>query len=522
MGTNNLPDVAGTTIELDHVNDLRTAIRTSLVGRNAAGAPTAGQDLGTLAIPWGTLYSNFINIGGSIIDFDNIGASNAANSVISGATRSGSNQPDFIRATGSGAVATLLATTTPLVYTANSVSATVSADVSLTGLTVAPSSNNTCLVDDTSYAGGDSTKYEGEGTGTITIDTAGTEITGRVGQYVALKGTTEIMLAYVESATTLRNCFRGFFFDSSGAPIVREALTDNDTLTIMSLGWVFGQSNGTTFDVSYRSPYIQHTEPASPATDDYWFDQTNKVWKRYDGANFIEINRTLLGMVVIDGTNCIASRSIDSSKSYSDFIDLEVTLESTTVVRSAKSHSSISVYGQTKEWLGAPVTWDITADLESGLTEATSTLYYLYITTEGETIISDERPYNRRADLKGFYHPYHTWRFVGVCYNDGSSDLTSANSKNNDQPRVDIFTASGEYLPLPNIDSVKITVVGSGGGNGGGSNGAASSFGSIMTANGGTKGATKSSVSYIAGGTTNLEFNHSVEGGAGLVFCYCW
>ena len=33
-----------------------------------------------------------------------------------------------------------------------------------------------------------------------------------------------------------------------------------------------------------------------------------------------------------------------------------------------------------------------------------------------------EKPYYR-ADLKGFYHPYHSWRCTGLVYNDASSNL---------------------------------------------------------------------------------------------------
>lgn len=523
MADINLPPVTDPTMDLDHVNDPRTALNGDFIGRDNLGATAAGQNLGTAAVPWGIFHTDIVTVGGQVIDFSLITAGNSNNSVVSGATRTGSQQPDFIRASGSAATADILATTTPLIYTANGTSATVSADVTLSGLTVAPSTDNTCLIDDTAYAGGDSTKYEGEGTGTITIDAAGSEITDRIGQYVVLKGTTEYMLAFVESATTLRNCFRGYFFDDAGDPVVREALTNNDTLTLMSLGWVFAQNNASTFDVSYRSPYIQHTEPSAGVTDDYWFDMGNGYWTRYNGTNWIEIDRTLIGLLVMDGTNCVSSRSIDFSKAFNDFIDLEVTLKSVTEVRSSAAHSAIAVYGEIKEWMGAPVTWDIAADLESGLIEAISTLYYLYVTENGETIISDERPYDRRPDLKGFYHPYHSWRYVGICYNDGSSDLTSANSKNNNQPRVDIFNVSGEYLPLPNIDSVKVTIGGGGGGGGGvdtgaggnGGNGGTSSFGSYASAGGGIGGLGGGSISKGGDGGTGSGGDYSIIGGAG-------
>jgi len=253
MGLGSLPDVTGPGISLDDPNDTRAALRGDFVGRNTSGAAASSQNLGTAAIPWGTLYTSNVNVGGQIIDFDNIGAANSRNGVISGATRTASGQPDFLRAagTGGGASFDILATTTSLVYTADGTSATISADVTVSSLTTAPGSNNTCDIDDTSFAGGTSTKYEGEGIGSITVDAMGSELTSRVGQYVALQGSSEIMMAYIEDSTTLRNIFRGFFFDDSGDPIVRETLSNNDTLTLLSLGWIFAEDNGTTIDVSY-------------------------------------------------------------------------------------------------------------------------------------------------------------------------------------------------------------------------------------------------------------------------------
>ena len=532
MADTSLPDIVGPLIELDHVNDIRNALRVDFMGRNAAGAATAGQNLGTSSVPWGTVFTSNLNVGGRLIDFDNIGTGDSNNAVISGATRTLSGQPDFIRCAGSGngLTADILATTTSLTYTANATSVTISADVTISGLTAAPTTNNTCLINDTSYSGGNSTKYEGESTSSITIDTAGSEITARVGQYVALKASSEIMLAYVQSSTEIRNCFRGFFFDESGDPIVREVLSDNDTLTLMSLGWVFGESNGTIFDVTYRSPYVQYDEPSSPVTDDYWYDITNGVWKRYNGSNFVTINRTFLGWVVSDGSDCIASRSVDFSKSFSEFIAMEIdqTPPSVTQIQTAAGWNKISVYGQTITYETGPVIWDITAHLESGLTEASATLYYLYITENGDTVISDERPYNRRSDLRGFYHPYHSWRFVGVAYNDGSSDFSSANSKNNDQPKVEVFTSSGEYLPLPNSDSAKVTLTGGGGGGGGasgsaadGASGGTSSFGTIISATGGTGGQNGSSNTFggVTNGGTASGGDLNINGGKSLGGC---
>ena len=313
------------------------------------------------------------------------------------------------------------------------------------------------------------------------------------------------MFAYVEDATTLRNIRRGYFFDSSGAPIVREVLTNNDTLTIMSLGWVFIDSDGVTVDITYTTPVYSATEPTSPVSDDYWFDLINRLWMRYDGAAYQEVDRIPCGLIVIDGTNAVASRTFDFTKSFLDFIDIEVELQSITEARTKSGKNILSVYSNTICYQSAPVVWDMAANLESGLTEANSTVYYLYITEDGDVKISIERPYDRLADLKGWYHPYHSWRYVGMIYNDSSGDISTVNSHNKKTNREEVFTSSGEFLALPN-KGFKITVVAGGGGGGGitsnGGSGGTSSVGSIISAGGGGGGDVDGAVS--SGGTGGI------------------
>lgn len=485
------------TIIADDFNQFSSALAGDFVGRDAVNrAPSPDERLGTPSIPWAELHATNVFVGGALLDLENLGAgASTKNAINDGRTRTDSGQPDFIRANGGAATATLLATDTDLKYTANNVGVIITDDVVITSIQTAPTTNNTAAINNSDLSGANSTKYEGEGQGArIELDNVGQEIIDRVGQYVCLKnGTNEIMLAYVADVddtaftATITNVFRGFFFDSAGAPIVRETMSDNDTLTLLSGGWLFGSNNGTVFDVSYRSPIYSAVEPTSPAVDDYWFDLANQNWYRYDGTDFLEIDRLLLGMVVADGTNCIASRSFDFAKSYTDVIDMELneSPQSDEVIETAETFSKVSVYGKTLEYFSGRFSWDITSDLETGLTEQSDFLYYLYITEEGVGVISDERPYDRTADLRGFYHPYHTWRFVGVANNDSSGDFSKANSKNNNQAKVEVFTSSGEFLPLPNANNAKVTVVGAGGGT---STGGSSTFGAECSATGGGGG----------------------------------
>ena len=258
----------------------------------------------------------------------------------------------------------------------------------------------------------------------ITIDTVGSEITSLVGQIVAFKTATgEIFRGLLSSGTTIENCYRGYYFDDGGAPIVRGNLSNNDTITLMKIGWVFIEDNGSTVDITYKTPSISYVAPGSPATGDYWLDLTNQVWKRYSGVSWEIINRTLVGEVVSDDTNCIATRALDFSNSFKQDNNIEVFVESTEKAASNNTSTRCNVYGTEVLVDLTKLEWNITTDLESPLTEASSTQYFLYLSLAGQSVVATERPYYR-ADLKGHYHPYQAWRCVGKVYNDSSSDFT--------------------------------------------------------------------------------------------------
>lgn len=416
----------GQVVQAEHVNELKNTIITEFVGRNAEGTPESGQDLGTVNYPWGVIRGESLVMDGDLIDFSTL--TSLQNIVKSGKTRSTSDLADFIRASGSSNSATIQGASTNLVMAINGSVVTVDSDIVISPLTVASSGpNDTCVINDSSLSDQLSTKYLGDDDSHITVDNMGSSISAKIGSYVCLKRSTEYMLAYVESTTILSNIKRGFFFNSSGNPIVRETLANNDTLYLQSLGWVFIEDNATTFDVTYNSPIYSATQPSSPALGDYWFDLDAKLWKRYDGTVFEIINRILIGLVVMDTSNCVASRSVDFDLNYSDLnsIAFKTTPFSSNLVKSEESNNVISVNGNTLEIFNDKVTFNTSTDFDSGVTEAASTSYYMYITQDGESVISDEKPYSFDAKLQGQYHPYQSWRFVGSFYNNGSSNISS-------------------------------------------------------------------------------------------------
>lgn len=432
----------GETIVEDFFNDIHQALNGDFVGRNSSGVPTANQNLGTGAIPWGTLRAGGLVIGGASVDVSQVAA--PPYRVTAGATRSTSNQPAFLDPAGSGngASVDVLATTTNLVFDVNGVAFTLTADITEGSLTTAPSTNNTAAIDDTDATDQEGSRTWGESDAldigtfsdpgvvskkSITIDAAGTEITSKIGDYAAFLKGSEIFLARIVSATELTDCKRGFMYDDSITPLNRETLLDNDTLTLLSLGWVFLDSDLATVDVTYTEPTYAFTAPSSPATGDYWFDMGNQLWKRYDGADFLTVTRTFIGWVALDDTDCIGARSVDFDNRFSDLMNLESARSTSEIVQANHQHGKVSVYGNEIDFVTTRPQWNITNDLADSVdmydaTEQADRTYYCYLTDEGEEVISDISPY-RRWDLNGFYHPHNPWRAVACFYNDGSSDI---------------------------------------------------------------------------------------------------
>ena len=458
MGTNTLQSrSSGETITADFFNDFNTALQTEVVGRNSSGAPTSGQGLGSSTVPWGTGYFNSIVLGGSAIDTSQMTA--PANRIVSGATRSSSNQPNYLTANGSALSLIINGDPTDLVFDVNGVAVTCNTDITVASLTAAPSTNNTCLVNMADAADQELTRYWGEQTNEfvaqtsqdatadplykyITVDTMGSEISGLIGKFAAFKinngSNDEYFLAYVKSATELTQCMRGCFLGNTGLPINRIKFANNDTITLMKLTWVFLTNDGTTADVSYQNPVWSFDEPGSPATGDYWMDLGASQWKRYSGSAFVTISRTLIGIAISDASNCVATRSMDFYYSYKDTNTISVERTSATNCQVNNTHGNIYVYSGNLDFKIYKPQWNITTDLastatnDSYLSETASTYYYLYFKDTGDRVISDIGPI-RRDDLLGEYHPNNPWRCVGLVFNNSSSNLEGGVTDGNDR-----------------------------------------------------------------------------------------
>lgn len=472
MGTTDITNTKsnGDVIDETWYNDFRSTIIGNFVPRNASSGAVdnSAPDLGALIYPWGNLYANGLVINGVAVDFASV--TGIPNSIKSGQTRTTSDFPDFIRATGSSNSFTLLASAVNLVVDINTTEVTYTLDTTETGLTLAPSTNNTCLLNEPTASGQYETSYLGEDGTVITIDNAGTEITNRIGQFCLFQTGTEYFLAYINSATELTNAYRGFLLDSSGNPVNRTVLNDNDVITLLSSGWVFVDIDGVTVDVTYNSPVYDFDEPTSPVTGDYWFNRSEQAWYRYSGSDFVLINRTLVGVVALDTANCVASRCFNFNREFSDYNPLNLQYVNATTVKTDFYNFVINVYGNKIINQNTRYIWDITTNLESGQVEANDTYYFLYITELGQQVISNIKPYDQKGELGGYYHPFNTWRAIGSVANDSVGDFVDYTVSTYDKPlnfrEIQIKTSKYFYKPFSSSTN-RITVRGWGGGQSG-------------------------------------------------------
>lgn len=403
-------------------NDLRAALGTDFVGRNASGQATAGQNLGTATYPWGTANITKLILDGS--EFDPGSSVYPANRLISGETRALSSRAHFMRpaGTGGGLSGTIRGTTTALSVDVNGTTVSVSTNLTATGLTAAPASNNTASVSGTQDEAW--TKYLGEERTVINMTSVGTEISSREGQVCAFKtNSNEILLAYIETTSRLSIARRGCMVDSSGAPIDRHILTGAVSLTLLGTNWVFLGANGSSVYTTDRTPIVSAAEPAAPEEGDHWYDLTADEWKVYDTGAYVSGSRVLLGVFATDTSDCIGARCFDYYTNWDEINTIHLVRESAGVVIASSINTTISVNGNLIRYQAQPVEWEMAIDLVE--TEEVSIMYYFYITEDGALKISSVRPYHR-PDLRGDYHPHEMWRCVGSLYNNADGDLEYA------------------------------------------------------------------------------------------------
>ncbi|MGB1290519.1 MAG: hypothetical protein ACPG5Z_00205 [Pseudoalteromonas sp.] len=374
------------------------------------------------------LGSELDDLSASLTDLDDtVTETIQPNRLVSGEKSANSSQARFLEPVGSTNQVTVLATATDLVYFIEGVSYTLSADLVASGFVSPPVTNNTALVNDSTLADQNSTELLGEFGTSIPYDAAGSEITNLDGDLVAFKiagAATEYFLARVDNANSrLIEARRGFFYDSSSNPIERTAFSDNDVITLMKLSYLYLTTTGSVL-VSYTEPVYATTEPSSPLDGDMWFDITNAKWKRFNSTSYIDALALPIGFCIQDESgDTVGARADDFYAAYGDDNTFNLEYVDATSIRSKNPENIINVSGNERFFDNASVVWNIASDLEAGESEGASRYFNAYIKENGDKVISPIPPYDRMGDLKGYYHSYEAWRYVGRVFNDESQDF---------------------------------------------------------------------------------------------------
>lgn len=422
MSTNTLVTKAPTNLILSSdPNQYFSAFAGDVVPRNTSGVPTdlAGS-LGQLGLQWNNIYfgGNLIK-NGAVLDLSSI---QTLNHQIQNGKQNADGFPNFLA---------LVISTLNVVIKAgggnpnldlviNGATASLTSDLTITGLIAAPAANNTCLINDVTYTGQTFTKTQGEFHRTfITIDTIGTEISSLDGTVQVFKHGSgpEYFLAYVDTTNN-----RLWAFKRGIASSAREALNNNDTITLLKGNYIFLDKDLLSHEEPIKFPPSQPFDPAAPATGDIYFDTSVFRWKRYNGTIFESKDIHWLGIAITDATETVAVHSNDFDLAWAPELELEAYWMDADTVRMIIRRTNVAGNSfQFEENFGRDI--QLSTDLESSFSEAADTLYYIYMDKDLNFFFSPRIP-RAKDKRQGYYHPLKYWRWTGVaCFNDSSSDL---------------------------------------------------------------------------------------------------
>lgn len=333
--------------------------------------------------------------------------------------------PEFI-VSGSGNDVSIVSGLTVFI---NGTVLTLSATQVVSGLTLA-SAGVSATISAGIYAGSAFTRTEGEfGDTVIVMDgyASAFTATNRIDTQQAFKTGSEFFLGKVSKKSTaaeigIEKCKRGIGRSARGT------LTDNDVVYLMESNYLFLNSDGSV-SATTLPPKYQATDPGSGTSGEYYFNTNSKVWKRYTGS-WAQQNAIPLGVVVLDSVGVVAIDHEDFDLSWDSTYEADIypIMEGTSAISAVSGLSAIgvniqkiSVAGETV-YMPQPRELVLSATLLSSLTEASGTLYYLYLTPLGEFYFDTVSP-REKGKKKGYYHPKYYWRNISFWYNDSSYNM---------------------------------------------------------------------------------------------------
>jgi hypothetical protein len=276
----------------------------------------------------------------------------------------------------------------------------LSVDLTSPALTLAPGSNNTCVINDALLTGKSESMCIGEYGYWITVASMGSAISVLIGKVAAFQYGSEIFLATVNSSTQITPIYRGI------GGTVQSALTNSGTITLLKAAWIFLGNDMLTINPVYDYPTWSATAPAAPATNDHWWDVTSLTWKTWNGAAWVVSNEVYLGMAICNTTACAAVEPEDFNISWDATIDFKEIYASTTTL----TIKGPIIYSA----MGKQIT--ISTDQILAYSSATPNWIYIYGDVFGNLFVSTVPPRNNKK-RKGYYLPGSYKRLIGIAYN---------------------------------------------------------------------------------------------------------
>ena len=435
MGTNSLPKLAtaptlvpATTTQYNTGVD---ALQGHQVMRDSDGL--VEDDVSTYGRPSSgrphKIYvgSGGLNVNGNDIDFSAIALQTTG---ISSGKAKDSGFPNYLTPLGATGGATntftIEAATTNLVMTIDGEAYTLEADLESDDLALAPSSNNTCQVNDP-YIDTDPhwSKTIGEYGYWITIDETGgvgseiSDLDGTVQAFSINNGEdTEVFLAEIDMANyRLTPIIRGV----GGTD--RIAFSDADTITLLKAHYIFLDNDLVTVDTTTTYPTYGTSAPAVPAEGDYHFYTNLNAWYRFSGVSWEKLGRIYLGYAICDDSDCLYVEHEDFNLAWNEsnfFDNISVSGTDTFIISSL----DVNVTGQ-RNVCKSSLSLSLADNLEDGLSELASTWYFIYVSSSGYIYLSDKIPRNKDWRC-GYYHPQEYWRCIGMIYNNHLSNLIAS------------------------------------------------------------------------------------------------
>jgi hypothetical protein len=389
---------ASQTILASWFNDLKSVLCLDLVPRDANGVPAdKGGSLGTQDYQWQNVRAEKIWVDGSLIDATEL--SRPTHYIVSGKANDGDG-PNFL-AVGTGLTSDV-DTSTPLAMVINNVDTQISSNFSFSSLTAAPATNNTCAVD----GGGPYSETFEYSNPNLGVSGWGSALTARDGTVQAFQyESDEIFLAKLDLTND-----RMIILSRGFCGTTRSYMSDSYTVTLLQINTLLQKNDGATRIVSTYYPQTVSTVPAAATAGKIYIEaSTGRI--AYDNGSAISYDYTIIGFAVADDTECVGVHPADFRRAWSDEanVEFESGYGAGSYVVNIMSGSFANVQG-TEVRFDTGVSASLLTDLASGETLDFSTVYFLYLKSDGSFEFSKKIPNKYSMHKKGYYHPTKYYR----------------------------------------------------------------------------------------------------------------